>query len=88
MRSKFAPHMEGSNADFAPHFEQRHCFKDQKMAKIAISANFQTELFLTHIFVMRLYDSRDIFFLQINLLRESTLNVFTFLYLNTTATSL
>ena len=48
---KFAPHLEGSNEDFALHMEgshadfalpmeQRLSFKDQQIAKIAISAFF------------------------------------------------
>ena len=41
----FAPHMEGSHADFAPHMEWRHSFRDPKIAKIAISANFQKNIF-------------------------------------------
>ena len=43
----FAPHMEGSHADFAPHMEQRQSFRDQLIAKIASSANYQRELFKT-----------------------------------------
>ena len=38
----FAPHMEGSHANFAPHMERRHSFRDQQIAKIAISAYFNT----------------------------------------------
>ena len=34
----FAPHMERSHADFALHMERRHIFRDQQIAKIAISA--------------------------------------------------
>ena len=43
---KFSPHMDG-NANFVPHIEgshadmgRRHSFRDQKIAKVAISANF------------------------------------------------
>ena len=43
----FAPHMEGSHEDFAPHMERRHSFRDQIIAKTAIFANFQRELFKT-----------------------------------------
>ena len=43
----FAPHMEGRHADFAPHIERRHSFRDQIIAKTAIFANFQRELFIT-----------------------------------------
>ena len=35
VRSKFAPHMEGSNANFVPHIEY---------GKITLSANFQKEI--------------------------------------------
>ena len=38
--SKFALLMEGSHADFAPHKDRRHSFREQKIAEIAISANF------------------------------------------------
>ena len=31
------PHMDGSNADFAPHMEQRHSFRDQIITKTAKS---------------------------------------------------
>ena len=43
----FAPHMEGRHADFAPHMERRHSSRDPKIAKTAILANFQRELFKT-----------------------------------------
>ena len=36
----FAPCMEKSNADFAPHMEWRHSFRVQKITQIAISAKF------------------------------------------------
>ena len=39
--------MDGSNVDFALHMEQRHSFRDQIIAKTAIFANFQRELFKT-----------------------------------------
>ena len=37
----FAPHMEESHVDFALHLEWRHSLRDQKIAKIAISDNFE-----------------------------------------------
>ena len=36
----FALHKEGSHADFVPHMERRHSFRDQQIAKIDISAIF------------------------------------------------
>ena len=41
VRSKIAPHMERSNADFAPDMERRHSFRDQKFIKSDIFASFQ-----------------------------------------------
>ena len=38
---KFAPHMEGSHADFALHMERRYSFRDQIIAKTASFANFK-----------------------------------------------
>ena len=80
---KFAPHMNGSNADFArhieerhadfaPHMEWRHSCKDQIIAKTAIFANFQRELFkTTHILGdFMTYDVTT--FMNSNILREST----------------
>ena len=40
VRSKFAD-WEGSHADFTPHIEQKHSFRNHKTAKIATSANFK-----------------------------------------------
>ena len=37
----FSLHMEGSHADFTPQTERQHSFSEQKIAKIANSANFQ-----------------------------------------------
>ena len=34
----FVPHMESSHADFCPYMERRHSFRDQQIAKIALSA--------------------------------------------------
>ena len=55
----FAPHMEGSHADFAPHLEWRRSFRDQKIAKIAISANLKKNL--NHLYLGSLYHQCDIF---------------------------
>ena len=48
VRSKleyFASHKDGSNADFATHMEWRHRFRDQKIVKVANSANFLKKIF-------------------------------------------
>ena len=39
------PHMKGSHADFAPYMKWTHSFRDQKIAKIANSANLQKYFF-------------------------------------------
>ena len=44
---KFAPHIDGCNADFAPPMDQRHSFRDKIISKTAIFANFQSELLKT-----------------------------------------
>ena len=67
----FAPHMEGRHADFAPHMEQRHSFRDQKIAKTAISANFQRELLKTTN-IAGVYMTLVTTFENKNFLREST----------------
>ena len=80
---KFAPHINGSNADFprhieeshadfAPQMEWRHSCKDQIIAKTAIFANFQRELFKTTNILgdFMTYDVTT--FMNSNILREST----------------
>ena len=59
----FALHMEGSHADFAQHMERRHSFRDQKIAKVAISASF----FLNHLYLNMTYLTT---FKNKNILRE------------------
>ena len=48
--SDFAPHMEGSHADFALYMERIYRFRDQKIAKIVISAKFLSGFLQTIIF--------------------------------------
>ena len=54
----FAQQMEGSHADFAPHMEWRKSFMDQKIARIAVFANFQQKKFQA-IYLMSFYDLCD-----------------------------
>ena len=56
----FSPHMEVSHTDFAPHMERRHSFRDHKVSKNAISANYKKKL-LIHLYLRSLYYIYDLF---------------------------
>ena len=56
--------MEGSHADFAPPIERRLSFRDQKIAEIAISANFLKIICWNHLYLGSLYDISDHFLVQ------------------------
>ena len=65
--------VDGSNADFTPHREQRHSFRDQIIAKTTSFANFQRELLKTPI-ILRVYMTHVNTFDNKNILREPTFN--------------
>ena len=75
---KFGPHLDGSNANFGPHMEGRHSFRDQKIAKIALSANFHKFYFNTT-YIFRVDMNYLTTFKNNNILRENTFNQFFFL---------
>ena len=58
---KFARHLEGSNADFAPHMQRRHSFRDKQIAKIAKSANLFFFFLSNHLYLSNSYDLCDNF---------------------------
>ena len=76
----FAPHLDGSTADFAPHMEGshadiegRHSFRDQKIAKIVISANFHKSYHHTT-YILGVDMKYINTFKNKNILRKSTFN--------------
>ena len=64
----FALHMERSHADFATHIEWKHSFRDQHMAKITISGNFQKYFCQTP----NIWPMWPFLRIKKNILREST----------------
>ena len=83
----FAPHMEGSHSDFAPHMEGRHSFRDQKIANIAISANF-CKLFIHISYILGVYITymttfkNNIFSRESTFKKQQRLILFHFYYFN------
>ena len=73
--------MEGSHADFAPHLEQIHSFRDQKIAKIASFINFQKELFKTTN-ILGVYMTYVTTFENKSILRERTFKEWPLIYVN------